>query len=191
MIRGSKRIFNDFVKTVKQDSHRYYYIKSSLMKMNEENVELNTQIYGGQTLLHVALKLNNLKLFKLFLKAGVNPDLANEIGEAPIHQAVMKNKFNFIKTLISHGCDIDLSAELEQTPLHLAVINGNLDIVKYLVDHNAEILVQDENNNYPIDYAIDEGDVLMIKYFLTKQIVDEARKAKIDQILNRVGENKC
>lgn len=188
MIRGSKRKFNDFVRAVKQDPHRYYYIKSSLMKMNFENIDVNNQVYGGQTLLHVTLKLNNLKLFKLFLKAGVNPNLANENGEAPIHLAVMKNNFNFIKALIQNGCDIDLGAELEQTPLHLAVITGNMEIVKYLVDHQAEILVQDENNNYPIDYAIDEGDIDMIKYFLTKQEVDESRKAKIDQILNKVGE---
>jgi len=189
MIRGSKRQFNDFVRTVKQDPHRYYYIKSSLIKMNLENIDVNTQIYGGQTLLHVALKLNNLKLFKLFLKANVNPDIANENGEAPIHLAVMKNKLNFVRILIQHGCDIDLGAELEQTPLHLAVITGNLDIIKYLVDHNAEILVQDENNFYPIDYAIDEADIAIIKYFLTKQEVDEIRKAKIEKILNKEGGN--
>lgn len=188
MIRGSKRIFNDFVRTVRQDPNRYYYIKSTLLKMNEENIDVNTQIYGGQTLLHVALKLKNLKLFKLFLKAGVNPDLANENGEAPIHIAVNKNMMNFIKALIANGADIDLGAEIEQTPLHLAVITGNLDIVKYLVDHNAEVLVQDENNNYPIDYAIDEGDVQMIKYFLTKHEVNEERKEIIDKILNEKGE---
>ncbi|HHW99696.1 MAG TPA: ankyrin repeat domain-containing protein [Acholeplasmataceae bacterium] len=189
MTRGHKRIFNDFVRTVKQDSHRYYYIKSSLQKMNELNIDVNTQVYGGNTLLHVALKLNNLKLFKLFLKSGVNPNLANENGEAPIHQAVLKNKINFIKALVQAGCDIDLGAELEQTPLHLAVITGNLEIVKYLVDNNAEVLVQDENNNYPIDYAIDEGDKAMIKYFLSIQEVDESRMERINDIIKKVGDN--
>ncbi len=191
MIRGSKRIFNDFVRTVKQDSHRYYYIKSNLLKMREENIDINTQIYGGQTLLHVALKLKNIRLFKLFLKYGVNPDIANDLGEAPIHKAILKNEFNFLKALVGNGCDINLGAELEQTPLHLAVITGNVDIVKYLVDNNARILIQDENYNYPLDYAIDEGDCDIIKYFLTKQEVDETRKEKINQLMEKAGEKEC
>lgn len=187
MIRGSKKVFNDFVRTVKQDQFRYFYIKSSLIKMKEQNIDVNNQIYGGDNLLHIALKLNNLKLFKLFLKSGVNPNLANDSCLAPIHLAVMLNRLDFIKVLVNNNCDIDLGSEFEQTPLHLAVINGNLEIVKYLVDHNCSILIQDENNNYPIDYAIDEEDLKMIQYFLSKQEVDEVRKNKIEKIIKKVG----
>ena len=42
--------------------------------MKAEEIDVNTQDYNGRTLLHLALKLNNLRLFNLFLKAGVNPD---------------------------------------------------------------------------------------------------------------------
>lgn len=186
--RGSKKQFNDFVRTVKQDPYRYFYIKNSLAKMKQQNIDINTQTSGGKTLLHIALKLNNIKLFNLFIRSGVNVNIANENGETPLHRAVIEKKMDFIKSLINNGCDIDIGAEQEQTPLHLAVITGNLDIVKYLVDRGADILMQDEINNYPIDYAIDEGDVNMIKYFLTKQEVDDSRIEKINKIFNKAGE---
>ena len=87
--RGDKKKFLEFVKSVKQDPYRYYYIKSSLAKMKAENIDVNTQDYNGRTLLHTALKLNNLKLFNLFLRAGVNPDLADMNVETPLHRAVL------------------------------------------------------------------------------------------------------
>ena len=186
--RGTKKRFLEFVKCVKQDPHRYFYIKSTLIKLKEADVDINTQVYGGSTLLHVAMKLNNLKLFNLFIKSGVNVTLANEAGEPPLHRAVIEGRMNFIKSLVNNNCDLNLGGEMEQTPLHLAVINGNLEIVKYLVDHGAEIMVIDEINNLPIDYAIDEQDVKIIKYFLTKQDVDDTRMEKIKKILEEAGE---
>src|SRR5690554_384975 len=186
---GDKKRFMEFVKCVKQNPHRYFYIKSTLIKLKEADVDINTQVYGGATLLHVALKLNNLKLFKLFIKSGVNVNLANESGETPLHRAVLENKMNFIKSLFNNEkCDLNMGAELEQTPLHLAVINGNLDIVKTLVDNGAEIMVLDEINNLPIDYAIDEKDINIIKYFLSKQDVNDTRLQKINKILEEAGE---
>jgi ankyrin repeat protein len=185
--RGSKKQFLEFVKSVKQDPFRYYYIKSSLSKMKADNIEVNTQDYNGRTLLHISLKLNNLRLFNLFLKAGVNPDLADVNVETPLHRAVLEGKLNFIRNLVNHGCDINIATEQEQSPLHLAVISGNLDIIKYLIDHGAEVLIADENNNLPIDYAIDEKDEKTIKYLLTKHQVDDDRKEKIEEILNKKG----
>ena len=186
--RGSKKIFREFVKNVKQDPYRYYYIKSMIARIKNENIDINTQDYNGRTLLHIALKMNNLKLFNLFLKNGVNPDLANEYGETPLHRAVIEGKLSFIRSLVNCKCDINIGSELEQSPLHLAVINGNIDIIRYLVDNGAELFLADENNNLPIDYAIDENDLKIIKYFLAKQEVDDSRKEKIKEIFNKAGE---
>ena len=114
--RGEKKRFMEFVKSVKQNPFRYYYIKSSLAKMKDEEIEVNTQDYNGRTLLHLALKLNNLRLFNLFLKSGVNPDLADINAETPLHRAVLDGKINFIRSLINNGCEINITGEQEQSP---------------------------------------------------------------------------
>ncbi|GEM_PF-327450 len=186
--RGDKKRFKDFVRCIKQDPHRYFYIKSTLAKLKQDDFDINNQGYGGRTLLHLALRLNNLRLMNLFLSFGVNPDLADEQGVAPIHYAVIGNKLRFVKCLATNGCDINLAAEQEQAPLHLAVINGHLEIAKCLIEHGADIMLLDENHNYPIDYAIDEKDEKMIRFLLTKQEIDDDRKDKINLILNKAGE---
>lgn len=189
MVRGSKKRFKDFVSTVKQDPHRYFYIKSTLNKLKSDDIDISTQGYLGQTLLHVALKLNDIKLFNLFIKAGVNMDIANEYGETPLHKAVNDGKLNFIRSLVNNGCDLNMGASQEQTALHFATINGNYEIIKYLVDHGADVEICDEMNNLPIDYAIEDKDEKLIRYFLTKQEINQVRKDQIDLIFKEGEKN--
>ncbi|MDD3171075.1 MAG: ankyrin repeat domain-containing protein [Bacilli bacterium] len=186
--RGNKKKFKDFVDTVKQDPHRYFYIRSTLAKLEDEDIDISTQGYLGQTLLHVALKLNDIKLFNLFIKAGVNMNIANEYGDTPLHKAVNEGKIKFVRSLVANGCDLNVGASQEQTPLHLAAINGNIEIAKYLVEHGADVVILDEINNLPIDYAIEEKDEKMIRYFMSKQELDQDRRDQIDLILSREGE---
>jgi len=186
--RGDKKKFKEFVDTVKQDPHRYFYIKSTLAKLKEENIDVSTQGYLGQTLLHVALKLNDIKLFNLFIKAGVNMNIANEYGDTPLHKAVNEGKLKFIRSLVNSGCDLNVGASQEQTPLHLAALNGNIEIVKYLVEHGADVNMLDEVNCLPIDYAIEEKDEKMIQYLMSKQELDQERKNQIDLMLSGEGE---
>ncbi|HNZ50452.1 MAG TPA: ankyrin repeat domain-containing protein [Bacilli bacterium] len=188
--RGAKKRFKDFVDCIKQDPHRYLYIKNMLWRLQNDGFDLNTQGYGGKTLLHLALKLNNLRLMNLFLSFGVNPNLADEQGNAPLHVAVLANQMRFIKGLVAHACDINLACEQEQSPLHLAVINGNLEVVKYLIENGADIMIQDELHNYPLDYAIEEKDDKILRYLLTKQEIDDERKRKILTIINKAGEKQ-
>ena len=183
MAKGNKKIMIDFMKSIKDDPSRYYYIQSHLKKIVNDGVDVSTQGKNGNTLLHLAVSLENKRLLTIFIKAKVLLDLANDNGETPLHKAVSKGNSELIKILIKNGCDINAPREMEQTPLHLAVICGRMEIVKLLVDSGADIMVADEMNNLPIDYAIDESDVELIKYFLTKQIIDEKRLERISKVL--------
>lgn len=183
MAKGNKKLMIDFMKIIKDDPLKYNYIKSRLNELIKMDVEINTQGKGGNTLLHLAVMLENKKLLKMFLAAGILPDLANDNGDTPLHKAVSIGNEEIIKILIKNGCDINCPREMEQTPLHLAVICGRINIVKLLVDNGADIMVTDEMNNLPIDYAIDEADCEIIKYFLTKQRIDEKRLERISKVL--------
>ncbi|MFA7126874.1 MAG: ankyrin repeat domain-containing protein, partial [Bacilli bacterium] len=145
--RGDKKKFKEFVRAIKKNPLRYYFIHTGLKKLAEDGVDLNTQTYMNQTLLHLAIKLENARLLRMFLKAGVNVNLANEGGLTPLHMAVLEDRLDFVRILVLGGCDCNLGAEMEQTPLHLAVCNGKHDISKYLLDHGADIWALDEVNN--------------------------------------------
>ena len=139
MAKGSKKIMIDFMKSIKENPLRYYYIQSHLKKLEEDGIDLSTQGNGGNSLLHLAVSLENKKLLKMFINAKVRLDLANDNGETPLHKAISKGNVELIKILIKSGCDINCPREMEQTPLHLAVICGKIEVVRLLVDNGADI----------------------------------------------------
>lgn len=186
--RGTKKRFLEFARMVKQNPHRHLYIRNRINQLKHDNVDINMPLTQGNTLLHLAIKLNSIKLLNIFIKAGLILDLANEMGETPLHMAVNNHKIKMIQALVEAGCDINMGGELEQTPLHMAVLAGNTEVVKYLIANGADQELMDEKNNFPIDYAIDENDLEMIDILLNKQIVNEERMIKIRKIKNRKGE---
>lgn len=182
--RGDKKKMKDFISSIKGNPNQYYYIKSNLKKLVSEGVDINT--YVNYTLLHLAIRLKNRRLLKMFIEAGVNLNLADESSLSPLHLAVLENRLDFVKLLVQSGCDIALGSELEQTPLHLAVSNGHYEIAKYLLEQQADIWAVDELNNIPLDYAIDEKDSKMINLLLQHQEIDDLRLEKIKTIERKV-----
>ena len=135
---ATKKDVREFMQMIKMSPQKYLAIHSRLTKLIENGADLNTQGYLGQTLLHVAIKIGDLRLLNMFLDANVNVDLANDFCESPIHKAVIAGKLKFVEALVEHGCDLHAGCEQDQTPLHLAVSGGYVDIVKYLVEKGAD-----------------------------------------------------
>lgn len=184
MAKGNRKLINEYMGLVKANVKKYALIQQRSNKLISEGVDISTQGNGGNTLLHLAVSLENEKLLTLFLKLGVKVNLANDIWDAPIHKAVSKGNLKLVKLLLDYGADINCPREQEQTPLHLAVICGNIKMVKFLVEAGADLELLDEIDNLPIDYAIDEQDEEVIRYFLSKQKVDEKRLEKISTIMD-------
>ena len=182
--RGDKKKMKDFISIVKNNPNQYYYIKSNLKKLINDGVDINTCI--SYTVLHLAIKLKNLRLLKMFIANGANLNLADEAGFTPLHLAVLENSLDFVKVLVQNGCDLNLGGEIEQTPLHLAVSNGRLEIAKYLIEQKADIWAVDELHNLPLDYAIDEKDINMINLLSQYQEIDDIRLEKIKAIERKV-----
>jgi protein phosphatase 1 regulatory inhibitor subunit 16B len=180
--KGPKKLLYDFVRYIKDNQDSTIAIKHRLSKLVEADVDLNAKMYRGRTLMHYAVMLNKKSMIKLFIKNGVNPNIADDDFYTPLHLAISKKYYHAARELLKHKVDINAGAEFEQTPLHIAVISGNIDLVKLLLDYGADNLMIDEKSNYPIDYAIDEKDIKMIHYLLTKQKVDDVRLNQIEKI---------
>lgn len=180
--KGPKKLIYEFVRYIKDNQDSTIAIKQRLEKLKIVDVDLNAKMYRGRTLMHYAVLLNKKNMIKLFIKQGVNPNIADDDFYTPLHLAIQKKYFHSANELLKHKVDVNAGAEFEQTPLHLAVIHGNIDLAKLLIENGADILLIDEKNNYPIDYAIDEKDMKMINFLLSKQKVDETRINQIEKI---------
>ncbi len=80
-----------------------------------------------------AIKLGQVPIIELLLKAGirVNDDLEN--GEKPLHMAVKENKIESVKALLRAGANVNAKGNDFDTPFAEAVGEGNIEIIKLLI----------------------------------------------------------
>ena len=163
MINAKRQILSELLSEVKysNDSKK---LRKSLENAQKLEIDLNSKIYRGRTLLHYAVKRNNKSIIRLLIKQGLNPNICDDDYNTPLHYAISKNNYVAVKELIKKNADLNMPGEFDQSPLHTAVLTGNLDIIKLLLENGADIYQVDEKNLTPLDYAKDEKDESIIGF---------------------------
>ena len=97
---------------------------------------------------------------ELLLRAGANPELANQSGETPLLYAVSIGNIEVARCLLGHhhgsrqGVRPNVVNRNGKTPLHIACRKRDLDFVKLLVEHGANVnLVGSETVGTPLQVA--------------------------------------
>lgn len=103
------------------------------------------------SMLHLAIKKDNGKMFELLLNYGADQEAINEYGQTPLYLAASLGKAYFIDKLIQSGANIERAAygkfSRGPRPLHIAVYHRHLDAVALLVKAGAS-LIDDWNYDY-------------------------------------------
>ena len=105
---------------------------------NVEKLErmVNSIDKTGETPLHKATQLGNLKMVKYLIKAGAQMEEKNSKGKTSLHLAAVYGKSEIVKHLIEKGAMIEAQTNNGRTPLHLA---KTPEVAKCLVDNGAQI----------------------------------------------------
>ncbi len=86
------------------------------------DVNLNKQDKFGNTLLHYAIRYNNISVFeKLLSTNGVNPNVCNYSYICPIHLSVYKQNSQEIIQLANYGADLKYSNDRFEMPIVVAI----------------------------------------------------------------------
>uniref|UniRef100_A0A914Q0J2 phospholipase A2 n=1 Tax=Panagrolaimus davidi TaxID=227884 RepID=A0A914Q0J2_9BILA len=99
----------DYVnKTPKElsDLLRYHTAEGNLhfvVKISSYDCDLNSKNPNGDTPLHIAVSKKFLKITRILLVMGANPNILNKKGETPLHIAANFKDNDFIKTLAIGG----------------------------------------------------------------------------------------
>lgn len=105
--------------------------EEKLTLLQKHGLSLNQNQYGGNTLLHLATKENNLALIKRLISFGIDINAKNEEGYTPLHIAAMKaENDNILKYLLSQSADKTIKTEFDETALDLASENEQLQKIK-------------------------------------------------------------
>lgn len=162
------QLLKEIVREIKNQTPHVTKFKKLLNELIKNNIDINSKIYHGRTILHYCVKYGLRSYVRCAIRMGVNPELCDDDYNTPIHLAVILNNFQTLTELIKCGCNVNVTGEFEQTPLHLAVVYERYDIIGLLVQSGADINMVDEKNLKPIDYALDEKNDKIIS-ILTKE----------------------
>jgi len=124
--------------------------------VEEGNANIHTTLDNGDTLLHCAIRTNNLMLVQYLLQKGFPADVFNKAGHHALYYAVRLNPPNFhiIRCLVEEGhADVNLCTFQGNMPLHCVAASGHTEIAKYLIENSAIINPLNPAGESPLDLA--------------------------------------
>ena len=88
-------------------------------------ITVNERGILGDTPLHVAAVSGDVRVGKILLDAGADPNVHGEYGNTPLHEAVGQKQHEFVKLLLARGASKELRNEDGQTPGDLASMSDD------------------------------------------------------------------
>lgn len=108
----------------------------------------------SQTLLHVAILENNIKIARLLLDAGADADLhGGSAGYNALHFAAYKKNAEMTRLILEYTEQLERTDHQSMTPLQLAAFMGTKDVVAALAEAGADFRRKDAFGYTPAEIA--------------------------------------
>jgi len=135
------------------------------------------RITATSNAMELAAKYGHLRIVKLLLKAGFEPDYSfTDISETPLYLAAANGHYEIVKLLIAQGVRLEEECLRinGKNPLDVAVLNKQKAVVQLLLANGVSVNIRSYNdkNDYehrrwtPLLYAIANDDPEMIEILL-------------------------
>ena len=140
------------------------------LSQNEFNSFINCGTNKGQTPLHYASFVGNIKLIKLLIQNGADISAQTNNGFNVLHLSIMGNKISpFYYFIQKFNVNINSKDSKENTSLHLATYFNSKKIFNYLLTNkNIEINSKNKEGFTPLHFAVVSQNKSMIKKLLIK-----------------------
>ena len=145
-------------------AHGYYNKVEDMLQQDRSRVnETEKTTYDNKTPLQAAIMRVNVRMVRILLAYGANPNMLTEAGDTPLSEVVssvcyendqnrkhgddprrQEPAINIALLLIQHGVDIEMRCtELQETPLISSVNGGFFELTNILLYHGAKINTRD------------------------------------------------
>jgi ankyrin repeat protein len=130
----------------------------------------------GQTALHLAARVSNVKAAQKLLEKGANPNIFNKKGWSPLHVAALQGETEIIDLILQaqkhNHVDDDKTAN-GRTALHCAAALSNEITAEHLINKGADLHSRDNDGLTPLHMAALHAKDMNIIDILLKHIKDE------------------
>lgn len=120
-----------------------YDDRAAVARLVGDGANVNARQADGTTALAWAAMRSNVEIARALLKAGADPDLANELGIGPLLLAIQNGSAELAELLLANGADPNLARENGETPLMAAARLGQTGVIRMLLDHGADTNARD------------------------------------------------
>ena len=115
--------------------------------------------YGGRTLLHTAAGVGSLRMVKLLLRLGADPNALDGGKHTPLYctgnECACAESADVVHALVRGGARVDAADGVTgATALHMAARRGNAVVARALLDCGADIQAQDRRGDTALQRAI-------------------------------------
>jgi ankyrin repeat protein/preprotein translocase subunit SecA len=118
--------------------------------------------------LHAAAEQGNLKVCKLLLTQGANPNVVGKNAATPLILASRYGHVEVVNVLLSQGADPNIADKDAQTPLHWASRSKHVEVVKFLLAQGADPDIADKDAQTPLILASRYGPVEVVNVLLAQ-----------------------
>ena len=119
-------------------------------------IEANIITKENETPLHaLAFRQKDLKVFELFIKKGVDPNIENKDGNTALINAVRSSNVEIAKFLQGYTKNINHKNKEGMSALVYAFRNGDIELAEFLLENGSDILIKDNNKRNVIAHLFD------------------------------------
>ena len=133
---------------------------------------VNIQNERGDTSLHLALSLKNMKFAQILVKDKYcNPFLKNSDGSTQLHLAAQVGNSELFKIMLANEqCNPNIQDASGNTPLHIAAMQGKLDLVRSILLHcECNMNLQNNDEQTPLHIAAELGNEDICRLLLANE----------------------
>jgi ankyrin repeat protein len=165
--------------------------KNKLSK-EEFNLFINYRTNKGQTPLHYASFVGDIKLIKLLIQNGADISIKTNNNFNPLHLASMGNKVTSLYYFIKqYKIDVNSKDTKDNTCFHLATFFNSKKVFNYLLTNkNIDINSKNKGGFTPLHYAVISKNKSMVKKLLMKGANCSVKNDKLESPYELAVKNK-
>lgn len=163
------------------DINKHCPLQSAMLFDNESaarvilnyNPEINIYNAKHGSILHLAIKNDQISLALELLRRDARIDFKDESGNTALHLAIEAKAFDLVSELLIKGAGLNCQNNYGSTPLHFAVAANNKDILILLLKQEGiNYFIEDNEKRKAVDWAARCNYEKMLGLILQKNIHD-------------------
>ncbi|KAH0829575.1 hypothetical protein FOPE_10412 [Fonsecaea pedrosoi] len=114
-------------------------LKHATRRLIKSGADVNQQIPGYVSALHIAAEKGHYEIAQILLKSGADVNQQTPGYGSALHAAAKRGHYEIAQILLESGADANRWAKDYGTPLECGVANQHLSICQLLIDHGADV----------------------------------------------------